>query len=232
MKKIKYSIFLFLVLTLTSCQSVEVISIKQKQEKISLIRDYILKQSIYNLDATTYDTLTLSEIIGEANEHLDLVKNELPYLNANLSTFSTNIHLSYKKSLFEIQELLLTYGEKIEYPLIYPNVNNKYIINEKSSSILLNQYRDELYLEIENLLEKNLYKASSLYTSMAKEYNIYCQGLTNLNRQSLPLISTNIMPRLKTIFIRILIDDLSKNENNLNLINVPIDPIKINLNRD
>jgi len=66
---------------------------------------------------------------------------------------------------------------------------------------------------------------------MAKEYNIYCNGLQNLNRQSPPLISTNILPRMKTIFIKTLLTELSNNELDLQLINIEIDPTKININK-
>lgn len=230
MKKIINIILLFFLISLTSCQSVEVISITEKQYKISSIRDYMLKQSIYDMNTTIYESLTLNKIIGDSFDYLDLLKNELPYLDTNLNKFDSEIHLSYKKSLIEIQQILIKYSDKIEYPLIYPNVENKYIINKNSSTIMLSQFRDELYSEIDNILNENLNKASSLYTSMAKKYNIYCKGLINLNRQSLSIISTNIKPRIKTIFIKILIESLINNENALGLLKTPLEPTKITIN--
>ncbi|MGD1822791.1 MAG: hypothetical protein ACPKM0_08525 [Pleomorphochaeta sp.] len=230
--KFKYIYLLIILTTLFSCKNVEVISITQKQTQISEIRDYILKQSIYNLDLTTYNSLELIDIIGESYDYLDLLRNEIPYLNNNLVKFEKQIHLSYKKSLLEIQQILLTYSNKVDYPLIYPNVENKYIINTKSSTVLFNQYRDEIYLEIENVLNNNLEEVSSIYTSTAIEYNIYNKGLDNLNRKSLPTISTNIMVRLKTLFIKQLLSDLSNNENDIGLLYKQLDPTTITIIRD
>lgn len=230
MKKLVYLLsFLLISFSLFSCKSIEVVSISQQQTKVSEIRDYILIQSIYNLDSNSFNNLSLKEIMGDAFEYLDLQKNEIPYLNANLNQFTQAVHLSYVNSLFEIQKVLYNYSKKLNYPLIYPNVNNKYIITERSSSILLNTYRDEIYLEIDNILNKNLNSSAILYTTMAKEYNIYCLGLENLNRQSPKTISTNIMPRLKTVFIKTLMNELSENENALDLLNTPIDPTTITI---
>lgn len=227
MKKTIYFYLLILILLLSSCQSVEIVPISEKQTQVSDIRDYILIQSINNLDTTSFSRLSLNQIIGEAYANLDLQRNEIPYLNSNIITFKEQIQKAYINSLFEIQTLLKVYAKRIKYPLLYPNVNNKYIITKKSSTILFEQYRDELYLEIDSILDKNLVEINSLYTQMAKEYNIYCNGLQNLNRQSPPLISTNILPRMKTVFIKTLLADLSRNEIDLNLINIEIDPTKI-----
>lgn len=231
MRKILYIYSFLLIFLLSSCQSVEIVSISEKQTQVSDIRDYILMQSINNLDTTSFSKLSLNQIIGESYANLDLQRNEIPYLNSNLISFKAQIQKAYIKSLFEIQTVLKIYAKKIKYPLLYPNVNNKYIINKKSSTVLFEQYRDELYLEIEIILDKNLTDIHSLYTQMAKEYNIYCNGLQNLNRQSPPLISTNILPRMKTIFIKTLLTELSNNELDLQLINIEIDPTKININK-
>jgi len=230
MKKTLYIYSLLLFFLLSSCQSVEVVSISKKQTQVSDIRDYILIQSINNLDTTSFSKLSLNQIIGESYANLDLQRNEIPYLNSNLISFKTQIQKAYIKSLFEIQTVLKLYAKKIKYPLLYPNVNNKYIINKKSSTVLFEQYRDALYLEIDTILDNNLADINLLYTQMAKEYNIYCNGLENLNRQSPPLISTNILPRMKTVFIKTLLADLSKNELDLKLINIEIDPTKIIIN--
>lgn len=229
MKKIVIPFMLIIIFSLTACQSFEVVSISEKQTTVSNIRNYILTQSIYNLETSSYEKLSTSEIMGDAFDYLDLQKNELPYLNSNLNKFTEQIHLSFINSLFEIQQILITYSEKLEYPLVYPNVDNKYIITEKSSTILFEQFRDELYSEIDEVLDRNLTEVSALYTKMAKEYNIYCQGLENLNRQSPPKISTNIQPRIKTVFIKVLINKLAENEINLGILDTPIDPTTITI---
>ncbi|MDC7243062.1 MAG: hypothetical protein PQJ44_03785, partial [Sphaerochaetaceae bacterium] len=86
------------------------------------------------------------------------------------------------------------------------------------------------YLEMDNVLDEELDYVSKLYTQMATEYNIYCNALENLNRQSPPTISTNILPRMKTVFIKELLSQLSKNEEVLNLLYISIDPNDITIN--
>ncbi len=229
MKKIVFPLVLISVFILTSCQSVEVVSISEKQNKVSYIRAYLLTQSIYNLEISPYSNLSLEQIMGDAFEFLDLQKNELPYLDSNLQKFNQQVHLEYIKSLFEIQQILIYYSQKLEYPLLYPNVDNKYIIIQKSSTLLFKNYRNELFLEIGDVLDKNLNDVKMLYTQMAKEYNIYCQGLENLKRQSPPTISTNILPRIKTVFIKVLLSELAEKEIELGLLDTPIDPTKIKI---
>jgi hypothetical protein len=189
----------------------------------------LLTQSIYNLEISPYSNLSLEQIMGDAFEFLDLQKNELPYLDSNLQKFNQQVHLEYIKSLFEIQQILIYYSQKLEYPLLYPNVDNKYIIKDKSSTVLFENYRNELFLEIGDVLDKNLNDVKMLYTQMAKEYNIYCQGLENLKRQSPPTISTNILPRIKTVFIKVLLSELAEKEIELGLLDTPIDPTKIKI---
>jgi len=189
--------------------------------------DYILTQSIYNLETEAFSTLTLDEIIGVAYENLELQKNEIPFLSSNLETFDSEVHKAYVSSLFEIQQILIYYSQQVKFPLIYPDVDNKYTIDKKTSTILFEQYRDEIFIGINDILEKNLENVASLYNHMSYNYNIYCYGLENLNRQSPPTISTNITPRMKTVFIKVLINELSKNELELNLLNKPLDVNKI-----
>ncbi|MCY1151341.1 MAG: hypothetical protein PQJ49_02565 [Sphaerochaetaceae bacterium] len=230
MKKFGYILIFLTCITTLSCQSVEVISISEKQTKVSDIRNYLLIQSIFNLETTDFTNLSLFEIIGEAYPNLDLQKNQIPYLNSNLKDFDKKVHLAYLNSLFKVQQILINYSDDIEYPLLYPDVNNRYIINEKSTSVLFDQFRDEIYLEMDNVLDEELDYVSKLYTQMATEYNIYCNALENLNRQSPPTISTNILPRMKTVFIKELLSQLSKNEEVLNLLYISIDPNDITIN--
>ncbi|MDC7237862.1 MAG: hypothetical protein PQJ45_08840 [Sphaerochaetaceae bacterium] len=230
MKKFGYILIFLTCITTLSCQSVEVISISEKQTKVSDIRNYLLIQSIFNLETTDFTNLSLFEIIGDAYPNLDLQKNQIPYLNSNLKDFDKKVHLAYLNSLFKVQQILINYSDDIEYPLLYPDVNNRYIINEKSTSVLFDQFRDEIYLEMDNVLDEELDYVSKLYTQMATEYNIYCNALENLNRQSPPTISTNILPRMKTVFIKELLSQLSKNEEVLNLLYISIDPNDITIN--
>lgn len=230
MKKFGYILIFLICITTLSCQSIEIVSISEKQTKISDLRNYLLIQSIFNLETTDFTNLTLDEIIGEAYPNLDLQKNQIPYLNANLKEFDEKVHLAYLNSLFKIQQILVNYSDDIEYPLLYPNVENKYIITEKSSSVLFDQFRDEIYLEIDNVLNEELDYVSKIYTQMATDYNIYCNALENLNRQSPPTIATNILPRMKTVFIKELLRQLSENEEALNLLNISIDPTEITIN--
>lgn len=223
MKKIGYFLIIISIITLFSCQTVEVSPRVETQPKISQIRDYLLTQSIYNLDSTPFSQFSMEYIIGDAYSNLELQKNLIPYLNKNLKQFEEEIRTAYIDSLFEIQQILILYSEKLDYPLLYPNADNKYIIEEKSSTILFEKYRDELYKEFNDILDKNLDTADFLYNEMASEYNIYCEGLENLNRPSPPIISTNILPRMKTVFIKLLLAELSKNELELGLINTPLD---------
>ncbi|MGD6730229.1 MAG: hypothetical protein ACPKMZ_04075 [Pleomorphochaeta sp.] len=230
MKKFGYILIFLTCITTLSCQSVEVISISEKQTKVSDIRNYLLIQSIFNLETTDFTNLSLFEIIGDAYPNLDLQKNQIPYLNSNLKDLDKKVHLAYLNSLFKVQQILINYSDDIEYPLLYPDVNNRYIINEKSTSVLFDQFRDEIYLEMDNVLDEELDYVSKLYTQMATEYNIYCNALENLNRQSPPTISTNILPRMKTVFIKELLSQLSKNEEVLNLLYISIDPNDITIN--
>ncbi len=230
MKKFGYILIFLTCITSLSCQSIEVVSISEKQTKVSDIRNYLLIQSIFNLETTEFSKLSLDDIIGEAYPNLDLQKNQIPYLSSNLKEFDEKVHIAYLNSLFEIQQILINYSDDIQYPLLYPDVENKYIIDEKSTSILFDQFRDEIYLEIDNVLNKELDYVSKLYTQMATEYNIYCYALENLNRQSPPTISTNILPRMKTVFIKELLKQLSENEEALNLLNISIDPTQITIN--
>ncbi|MDC7243447.1 MAG: hypothetical protein PQJ44_05850, partial [Sphaerochaetaceae bacterium] len=141
MKKFGYILIFLTCITTLSCQSVEVISISEKQTKVSDIRNYLLIQSIFNLETTDFTNLSLFEIIGEAYPNLDLQKNQIPYLNSNLKDFDKKVHLAYLNSLFKVQQILINYSDDIEYPLLYPDVNNRYIINEKSTSVLFDQFR-------------------------------------------------------------------------------------------
>jgi hypothetical protein len=230
MKKFGYILIFLTSITTLSCQSVEVVSISEKQTKVSDIRNYLLIQSIFNLKTTDFTKLSLEDIIGEAYFNLDLQKNQIPYLNSNLKDFDEKVHLAYLNSLFKVQQILINYSDDIIYPLLYPDVENRYKINEKSTSVLFDQFRDEIYLEIDNVLNEELNYVSKLYTQMATEYNIYCNALENLNRQSPPTISTNILPRMKTVFIKELLSQLSENEEALNLLNISIDPNDITIN--
>ena len=223
MKKIRYILIFLVISTLLSCQSVEIVPISTQQSKVSQIMDYILTQSIYNLETEPVATLSLDEIVGSAYSNLELQKNEIPFLSSNLEEFDIEVHNAYISSLFEIQQTLIYYSQQIEFPLIYPDVDNKYTIDKKTSVILFEQYRDEIFLEINSILEKNLEYVASLYKHMSYNYNIYCYGLENLNRPSPPTISTNITPRMKTVFIKVLINELAKNEEELDLLNKPLD---------
>lgn len=223
MKKNRYLLLLIIILTLFSCKSVEIVPISTQQSKVSQIMEYILTQSIYNLETEPFTSLSLDEIVGSAYANLELQKNEIPFLNTNLEEFDIEVHNAYISSLFEIQQILIYYSQQIKFPLIYPDVNNKYTIDKKTSTILFEQYRDEIFIEINNILEKKLEYVASLYKHMAYNYNIYCYGLENLNRPSPPTISTNITPRMKTVFIKVLISELNNNEEELDLLNKPLD---------
>ena len=233
MKKLmKYLLLFITIITLSGCKSVEVVSISQNQEKITLIRNQILRQSIFDLNIASYQNIPLTILIGDSYENLDLLRNEIPYLSYNLNLIENQIHKAYQKSLLEIQEILLAYSEIIEYPLLYPSVESKYIIKEKSYSILFEQKGEELQLEIDNILETNLKEACYLYTDISTEYNIYCKSLEIFNRQTLTEISTYIMPRLKTLFIKKLMVDLNQNEEKSGFLNTPINPTTINITRE
>ncbi len=233
MKKLmKYLPLILIIISLSGCKNVEVVSISQNQEKISLIRNHILRQSIFELNIASYQNIPLTILIGDSYENLDLLKNEIPYLSYNLNLIEKQIHKAYQKSLIEIQEILISYSEEIKYPLLYPDVENNYIIREKSYSALFEQKGEELQLEIDYILENNLKDPCNLYKDISTEYNIYCKSLEIFNRQTLAEISTYIMPRLKTLFIKKLMVDLNQNEEKSGLLNTPINPTTINITRE
>ncbi len=194
-------IFLFIMTLSMSCTTQSDNSISTNQMKVTQIRKIYLNNAISNVDNNIFNELKLKDIIGSDVDKLVLVQNEVPYLKTNLNTFDDDLHAAFRLALVEYQKILFYYSNKLDFPLIYPDANGYYAIENAGIDVLFSSYEDEISIEINKALDEIFAKPDKEYKDLATNYNIYCDSLTLLERQSLTPIDTNISVFLKEFFL-------------------------------
>ena len=226
----KYLIILLLIITtLTGCTTQSDNSIASNQMKVTRIRRTYLNNAISNVDNNIFNSLSTKDIVGDDITKLLLVQNEVPYLKNDLSTFDENIHTAFRLAEVKYQEILRLYANQLEFPLIYPDGNDYYAIETAGIDVLFDTYDDEISLEINKALDEIFAQSVKEYSELATNYNIYCESLTLLNRQSLTPINTSINILLKELFLEKVYNNIITTEKNYTYEKTSFKPKLINI---
>ncbi|MFA6864775.1 MAG: hypothetical protein WCS04_03170, partial [Sphaerochaetaceae bacterium] len=125
-----------------------------------------------------------------------------------------DLHAAFRLALVEYQKILLHYSNELDFPLIYPDANGYYAIENAGIDVLISSYEDEISIEINKALDEIFAKPDKEYKDLATNYNIYCDSLTLLERQSLTPIDTNISVLLKGFFLENVYKNILAEEKN------------------
>ncbi len=187
-------------MTFISCTTTKTNSVSENQEKVALIRELYLLNSITSFDSEVFNNMDIKNIIGADIDKLRLVENEVPYLKENLTTFDIELHTAFRLASISYQEILLKYSNELNMPILYPYNNNYYISEDNELTVLFNTFGDEINEELTQSLEKIFENSFKEYKILATNYNIYSSSLATLGRTTLTPIDINIKEKVFTIF--------------------------------
>lgn len=227
----KYLTILILLLTLlsSSCTTQKSVSIAETQDKIYILQKQILENTIWEIDSDIFNTLTLNDILPTQYSKIKLFENEIPYLKNNIELLDQQLHTAFNLSIFEYQKILIKYSNELDFTILYPDVNNEYIIGKSPIQTLYDTYGDEIKAEQLAILKTNFKDANYTYDQIVEYYNIYCNNLKLLNRPSLEPITEDINEKIVDIFFMKIENYLLDLENNNEFINTKINPNLINI---
>lgn len=197
-----YLILLLLIITtLTGCTTQSQNTISDNQEIVSNVRSIYLKNAINSIDNDIFNKITFEDIMFKDIDQLILVQNEVPFLKNNLLEFNKSIHNSFRNATVKYQDILNKYSQKLEFPLSYPSENNYYFIEEPGIDVLFDNYGELINAEINTVMDEIFEKPITEYKELSTNYNIYCESLDALDRQSLSQINTDIGDKVKQLFL-------------------------------
>jgi hypothetical protein len=198
----KYLIILLIALTtLTGCATQDKVSNPDNQMIISNVRGIYLTNAIGSIDNDIFNKITIKSIVFNDIDQLILVQNEVPFLKANLSKFDMDVRKAFRKTTVKYQNILNKYSEYLEFPIAYPDAKNYYAIEKPGIEVLFDNYGDLINEEINDEMNELFEDAIKEYDELSTNYNIYCESLEALNRQSLSQIDTDIAGKLKKLFL-------------------------------
>jgi hypothetical protein len=212
----KYLIIVVIISTILSGCSTQGsdISISENQEIVSNIRSIYLSNAIGSLDNNIFNDITFKDIISTDIDQLILVQNEVPFLKNNLIQFNDDVHVAFRKATVTYQDILNKYSRDLEFPVTYPNERNYYAIEEAGIDVLLDNYGELVNQEISEAMDTLFELPIKEYSELAANYNIYCESLDALNRQSLSQINPDIEKKLKQLFLDRVYSSILNSEKN------------------
>jgi hypothetical protein len=212
----KYLIIVVIISTILSGCSTQGsdISISENQEIVSNIRSIYLSNAIGSLDNNIFNDITFKDIISTVIDQLILVQNEVPFLKNNLIQFNDDVHVAFRKATVTYQDILNKYSRDLEFPVTYPNERNYYAIEEAGIDVLLDNYGELVNQEISEAMDTLFELPIKEYSELAANYNIYCESLDALNRQSLSQINPDIEKKLKQLFLDRVYSSILNSEKN------------------
>lgn len=198
----KYLIILLIALTtLTGCATRSNNPIPDNQIIVSTMQNIYLSKAIGSINNGIFNRILFEGIIFSDIEQLILVQNEVPFLKSDLSKFSDDAHKALRKATVRYQDILNKYSNNLDFPLTYPNENNYYAIETAGIDILFDTYGDLISIEINDVMDELFEEPIKDYNELSINYNIYCESLEALDRQSLSKINTDITSILRNLFL-------------------------------
>lgn len=227
----KYLIIVVIISTILSGCSTRGsdMSISENQEIVSNVRSIYLSNAIGSLDNNIFNNITFKDIISTDIDQLILVQNEVPFLKNNLIQFNNDVHVAFRKATITYQDILNKYSQDLEFPLTYPNERNYYAIEEAGIDVLLDRYGDLIDQEISEAMDTLFELPIKEYAELATNYNIYCESLDALNRQSLSQINPDIEKKLKQLFLNKVYSSILNSEKNYLYERNSFEPYKITI---
>lgn len=202
----KYLVIILLLLLFisifTGCKTQGVNnSISENQIVVTKLRGIYLSTAIGAVNNDIFNKVTFEDLISSDIDQLLLVQNEVPSLKNDLIQFNEDVHEAFRKATVEYQKILFKYSNRVQFPLIYPNDRNYYSVDEAEIDILFKNYKSSIDVEINEVMDSLFEKPIREYRELSTNYNIYCESLKSLNRQSLSQINTDIEKTLKQLFL-------------------------------